>query len=363
MPKPCFEEFHTSEIILKRRFRLKSRQMAFTGGSPPRVRAWQAKARRLFAKLLGLPNFTACQPRTKQLASVKVGDLVREEWLIQTEPDVWMPFYIFLPPLTDQGKIRKPLPAVLCLHGHRSAGKWATGGVPASPEMSEIIRNYDYDYGLQIARAGCITVCPDARGFGQRREPMTQSAGGWLDGSCHQLTLSGAPLGLTVQGMWTWDLMRLIDWLVSDQRIDRNRIGAAGLSGGGLQTLNLLALDRRVKAGVVSGYFYGVRESLQVKNNNCMCNLVPRLWENFDMGDIGALAAPRGLFIETGDEDELNGASKLANVRSQVAIARKVYQAVKRPDQLRHFVFHGGHKWNGRRSIPWMLQQLGADKS
>jgi hypothetical protein len=125
-----------------------------------------------------------------------------------------------------------------------------------------------------------------------------------------------------------------------------------------MQTLDLAALDTRIGAAVVSGYFYGVRESLLVDNNNCMCNMVPGMWKQLDMGDIGALIAPRGLFIETGSKDRLNGSSNLKNVTSQLKISGQTYRAYGAPRQLDHHVFEGGHRWDGTRSIPWLQQQL-----
>ena len=125
-----------------------------------------------------------------------------------------------------------------------------------------------------------------------------------------------------------------------------------------MQTLDLAAVDTRVKAAVVSGYFYGVYESLLIQNMNCMCNLVPNLWQDFDMGDIGALIAPRGLLIETGDADPLNGRSGLANVKSQVEITRKTYNALDASNKLEHHIFSGGHKWDGTRALPWLKEML-----
>jgi dienelactone hydrolase len=349
-----FSKYHTSEAALARRFRSVARGLAFVGTTGAHAKIWQKRARRKFAELLGLQHFVRCKPAAKLINREQLDCLMREEWLIQTEPGTWMPYYLLIPDAYGD----KPLPLVLCPHGHGSGGKWTTAGRVDIPEVAAKIASSGYDYGVQIARTGFITVCPDARGFGQRREPLRQNDNPDLNGSCHQLMLSGAPLGLTVQGMWTWDLMRLVDHLIEDRRIDKRRIGVAGLSGGGLQALNLAALDLRVQAAVVSGYFYGVRESLQIENNNCACNLVPHLWEHFDMGDVGALIAPRGLFIETGDQDKLNGASNLANVRSQVRIARKTYAALSATPKLQHRVFSGGHRWNGERSIPWLKQML-----
>src|SRR5262249_24538650 len=152
----------------------------------------------------------------------------------------------------------------------------------------------------------------------------------------HQLMLMGYPLGQTVQGMWTWDLMRLIDYIETRPECDPDRIGCAGLSGGGLQTLNLAALDTRIKAAVGGGYFYGVKDSLIRLADNCDCNCVPHLWQYADMGDIGGLIAPRSLFIEAGDKDALNGARGVTNVKEQIAITRRVYRVFSSEHQLAH---------------------------
>lgn len=352
-----FPSFYTSEAALSRQFRARARAMAFQGSTRAEATNWQKKARRRLVELLGLQYFQPCSFKPVKVGSTPQDGFTREEWRIQTERDVWLPFYLLVP-----DALNAPTPLILCPHGHSSVGNLATAGRSDIPEMQPVIAKFNYDYGVQLARRGFITACPVARGFGERREPAVQNdrdnAGLLLSSSCHHLMLAGAPLGLTVQGMWTWDLIRLLDFLSQDKRVDANRIGCAGLSGGGLQTLNLAALDTRVKAAVVSGYFYGVKESLQIQNGNCDCNLVPHLWENFDMGDIGALIAPRGLFIETGDVDPLNGPSGLKNVKPQVSIARKAFRAMDATSQLRHYVFAGDHRWDGTRAIPWLQQQL-----
>jgi dienelactone hydrolase len=355
-PSQYFARFYTSQTALAEHFRRRARR-PLRHGSAAAVRAWQPKARRKLSELLGIPRFRRCAPKARKIGSTRVDGITREDWLMQVEPGNWMPFYLLIP----EGA-RGRMPLVLCPHGHLGGGRWATAGRRDIPEMVPAIEQFNYDYGMQFARAGFIAACPDARGFGQRREPGYQNdreePRRLFTESCYQLLLAGAPLGMTVQGMWTWDLMRLLDVLAADPRVDPGRVGCAGLSGGGLQTLNLAALDRRVKAAVVSGYFYGVRDSLQRTWANCMCNVVPGLWEHFDMGDIGALIAPRGLFIETGDQDHLNGTSGLRNVRGQVGITRRAFRMLSRGAECSHHVFAGGHRWNGTRSIPWLVRKL-----
>lgn len=347
-------EFFTSEAMLKRHFEQRSRQKAFPGGAADDARAWQTEARTALTNILGMNRLETCPPNAVLRETVQEAEYVREEWRIETEESVWMPFSLLIP-----DGLKYPAPLVICPHGHGSGGRAAVAGRHDLPGTSESIAHYRGDYGVQIARAGFIAACPDARGFGERREPGLQGAAQALDGSCRELQLAAAPLGLTLQGLQTWDLMRLLDYLLTDPRIDSARIGGAGLSGGGMQLLDFAALDTRVKAAIISGYFYGVRESLQVLNANCPCNLVPRLWESFDMGDIAALIAPRNLFIETGDSDSLNGAGGTANVTPQVEIARNIFDLLG--GDLRHDIFHGPHRWHGENSIQWLKTVLNSD--
>jgi len=120
-----------------------------------------------------------------------------------------------------------------------------------------------------------------------------------------------------------------------------------GFSGGGMQTLWAAAMDDRIKQAIISGYMYGYRDSLLILNGNCSCNYVPHLWEYVDMGDLGALIAPRPLAIQSCRDDHLNGHRGLANVTEQVDIIRKAYALFDRHDLPVHDIREGGHCWHG----------------
>jgi len=166
------------------------------------------------------------------------------------------------------------------------------------------------------------------------------------------------PLGQTVTGMWTWDLHRLIDYIQSRDDCRADRVGCAGLSGGGLQTLWAAALDTRIRCAVISGYMYGHKESLLDMYAACSCNYVPHLYEYVDMGDVAALIAPRPLLVETGTKDALNGRSGLANVRAQMRTIQKAYRLLDAKEKLKHDVFEGEHQWHGLEAGPWMKRCL-----
>ena len=348
---PPFETYYDSRKHFDRYFRSHARQMGMRAPTPAHLRAWATAARKKLIDLLGLKRMRPTSPRPRMTESVDCGDYLREHWLMQTQRYVTLPFYLLRPKGAGG-----PLPAVICPHGHGGGGKAAVAGVGANPAVAKAIQEYNYDYGVQFARAGLLAFCPDARGFGERQE--REARADVLASSCHMLQLMGGPLGIPVAGMWTFDLMRLMDHIQRRRDVRRGRVGCAGLSGGGLQTLYFAAADTRVACAVISGYFYGARESLLQMPGNCQCNMVPHMWENFDQGDVGAMIAPRPLLIETGDADTLNGAPGLANVFPQVKIARKAYSLLKAQDRLRHDIFAGQHRWHGTEAVGWMKKWL-----
>ena len=337
------------------RFDHESRGMRLCAQDAAELAAWQSALRDRLRAIIGIDTMRACPLDAQEDAPEQCDGYVRTRVVIAVEPDVSMPLYVLTPADLRPGQRR---PVVLAPHGHGSAGKAAVVGRADAAELVRTIAQHNYAYGVQLVRAGYIVLCPDARGFGERREPVVLADGDPLGGSCQVLNNMAMPLGQTVMGMWTWDLMRLIDYVATRADSDATRIGCAGLSGGGAQTLWLAALDERVRCAVVSGYFYGFKDSLLRLSTNCSCNYVPGLWQLADIGDIGALIAPRPLLIETGRHDPLNGERGMANVTEQCEITRQAYALLGIEDRLTHSVFEGGHRWDGTDVLPWLARWL-----
>jgi len=336
---------------LQERWAQVGRKLAFSCDELQDVVQWRSKTVRKLKQLTGYDTMQPASPEPRTTEEKILDGYVRQRVEIQTEPGVVMPLYVLIP-----RDLPGPYPVVLAPHGHLSGGKLAVAGCREIPEVASSIAQHNYDYGVQFVRAGFITFCPDARGFGERREQADKDS--ILDSSCQRINNMALPLGQTVTGMWAWDLCKLIDYIQTREDCIPDRIGCAGLSGGGLQTLWASALDKRIKCAVISGYLYGCKESLLDLYINCSCNYVPHLYEYVDMGDIAALIAPRPLLVETGTEDPLNGASGLANVRSQMRTIRKAYRLSAAQRMLKHDVFEGEHRWNGVKAIPWMKRHL-----
>ncbi len=345
-------QLYPSQAYFESRYDAVGRRMGFRATTLAEWRLWKHDLRGIIHDLLGLNRMVPCPANPRTTEEVQCEGYRRQRVEIDTEPGVTMPLYVLIP-----DGAQRSLSPVIAAHGHLSGGKVSPAGVTEVPGVAEAIQQFNYDYGVKCAQRGYLIFCPDARGMGERRESLYANPESTLGRSCDQLTNMAVPLGITVIGMWTWDLMRLLDYIQSRPECQGQKIGCIGLSGGGLQTLYLSAMDDRVACAVVSGYFYGVRDSL-LSMCCCDCNYVPHLWEYVDMGDLAALIAPRPLLIETGNRDELNGARGVVNVLEQVEIARKAYELLEAPDHIAHDIFEGEHRWHGVQAYPWLDRWL-----
>jgi len=317
---------------------------------------WKSEVRALLADITGISRMRKCELLPKVLERKQMDGYMREKVVIQVEEGVWMPFYILIPDDIKEGEKR---PCIIAAHGHGSCGKYAVAGRTDIPVVKRVIESSNVDYGLQLVKKGFIVFCPDARGSGERREWMNQGEeeSKMMESSCFQLNNAAISLGRSLTGMWTWDLSRLIDYIETFEICDPDRIGCCGFSGGGLQSIWLAAMDDRIKCAIVSGYFHGYRDSL-LKTNFCGCNFVPHLWEYVDMGDIGALIAPRPLLIESGANDPLNGERGLTDVKEQLEITKTAYKLYGEESKLYHHVFEGGHRWDGEKAYEFFAKWL-----
>lgn len=339
------DTYYEDELAFRERLKREGRSAAFTGKTPADFEAWKIATRTRLYDVLGLSLMDRVPIEIRELSRVRVaGGIVRTHAMLQVERDVWMPFYLLEPshPKLDERGLKR---CYICPHGHQGAGAASVAGVAGVPAVDDAVRKFNYDYGLRLARMGYVTVCPDARGWGYRRDWKGQGddENSFLRGTCLNQARMAEPLGLTVAGLNAWDNMRLIDYLEARGDIAMDDLGCFGFSGGGYMTLYLAALDPRVCKTFVSGYLYGVDDSLLHLNGNCSCNYTPGLWRLLDMGDIASLIAPRPLLVQSCEEDHLNGSRGLKNVDEQLKIVRDAYKLLGRRDALRHEVCPGGH--------------------
>ena len=355
------ENYFTTKDYLAKLYSEKSRKFGLKAENALEYDLWKSELRIKLIELLGMNSMISCDLSPKIVESRKFSEYRRDKVIIQTEPGVWMPLYILIP---NGIKPSEKRPCVIAPHGHGGGGKYSIAGRTDIPGIEESIKKYNYDYGLKFVMQGYVVFCSDARGSGERREAMHQGTEiqDLLSTSCNNINNAAISIGQTLAGMMTWDLMKLIDYIETLSYCDSSKIACAGFSGGGLQALWLSALEDRITCCVISGYFYGFENSL-LNTHLCGCNFVPRLWEFIELGDLGALIAPRPLLIESGTKDSLNGEGGILGVIKQVEITRKAYILHNSENKIYHHTFEGTHMWNAEKTYDFVnTWSIGGDK-
>ena len=141
---------------------------------------------------------------------------------------------------------------------------------------------------LQLARRGYVVLAPDLRCFGERLDWNPEDHYACDTNLVHAAMAGWNPLAQNI-----WDLRRCLDVLEQHPLVDPARIGMVGISYGGTVTLFTAAVDDRVAASVVSGYFSSWAESHKMPWNMCGSQIMFGMLGRLEHEDLGALVAPR----------------------------------------------------------------------
>ncbi len=262
----------------------------------------------------------------------------RSRVVFDTEGTMSVPAYLLVP----EGRV-VPGSAVLAVHGH-GPGKSRVCGLDPEAAPGE-------DYAAELARRGHVVLAPDLRCFGERADWNPPDHYGCDTNLVHQFMGGWTPLTQNL-----WDLARCLDVLADHPLVDGSRLGAAGFSYGATATLFLAAIDSRVAAAVVSGYFSSWSESHKVPWNMCGSQVLFGMLGKLEHADLGALIAPRPFLVVSGREDLL---FPVAAAEESVRRLAKVYEAASARDRLAHDVFEGEHQWHGAVAYPFLDRWLG----
>ncbi len=299
---------------------------------------WRVRCRTRLGELLG-PSPRGVPLALETLESVACDGYRRDKVVFDTEETMSVPAYLLVP----DGRVA-PGPAVLAAHGH-GPGKDLVCGLAETPAPNG-------DYAVQLVRRGYVVLAPDMRCFGERQDWNPEDHYACDTNLVHAVMAGESPLAQNL-----WDLARCLDVLEDHPLVDRRRIGMVGLSYGGTVTLFLAAWDERVAACVVSGYFSSWAESHKMPWNMCGSQVLPGMLGQLEHVDLGALVAPRPMFVESGIHDDLFPATVAAVGCERL---RTVYESLgAEGDRIVHEVSDGGHQWYGVGAYPFLARWLG----
>ncbi|MBS11306.1 MAG: hypothetical protein CME19_06870 [Gemmatimonadetes bacterium] len=229
--------------------------------------------------LLGIPT-DRCGLAPESRGQFQRDDVVIEKWIWTAEPGSRVPSVLYRPE-SPSGKM--PAMVITCGHGG-SKSQWSLTYI-----------------GQTYAKLGVACLVLDPIGEEERH----------IDGKLGTRAHDPEPVhncadhaGRLIMGKLVFDTMRGIDFLHTRSDIDVDRIGVAGNSLGGAKATWMLALDERLKLGLVCGWGYSDHLTAHGK----FCTRIPniRLRERCDWQTFLKLAAPHAAIrVMNGDTDPI----------------------------------------------------------
>jgi dienelactone hydrolase len=156
-------------------------------------------------------------------------------------------------------------------------------------------------YARRLAESGCRVLVPVLIDRQMKRRTNADGEGGGTLTSREFLYRSAFELGRHLIGYELQKVLAGVDWFVKDAGRATTRIGVMGWGEGGMLALLAGALDPRIDATCVSGYF-GDQQTIwkQPIDRN-----VSSLLDEFGDAELAAMVAPRKLIIEPRSGPEL----------------------------------------------------------
>lgn len=294
----------------------------------------EVETRAAFVRIVERPRV----PLAPELSELPpLGELRKIHLWYASDATERVPGYLVLP---DAAKYQGRRPVVIALHG--------TGG---SKDGRDVVTIVD-----KAAHAGFIAVAIDGRFHGERTRAGTGAeeyneaiTAAWRENRGHPFYYDTA-----------WDVMRLIDYLITRDDVDAQRIGLTGISKGGIETYLTAAADPRVAAAVPyiavqsfqwaldNGQWPARIATIQSAFNAAAASagrnagdvafvrqfydrIVPGIYDRFDGPAMLSAIAPRPLLVVNSDSD---ANTPIAGVRLAVTTARSAYTALNAAERI-----------------------------
>ena len=323
------------------------RKLRFQARTRSEGEQWQKALRSKLTELVG--GFAQGRPplRPITLDTRSFPGYTREKIVFDSRPGVSVLAYLLLP-----DKARRPAAVMICVPGHGRGVDDIVGIDERGGDRTDKA-GYQHDFAIQVAEAGMAALAIEPMGFGCRRDPINARVG-LSRKACDPVAGGALMVGQTMIGWRVWDIMRTVDYIATRSELDQNRVGCMGISGGGTVTVFSTALEPRIRVALVSGYLNTFRDSIG-SLVHCTDNYVPGILNWAEMHDLAGLIAPRPLFVESGEKDNIFPIRASIESFNEV---RKIYGVFGVPDRVEQEVFPDEHAFWGKRGIPFLARHL-----
>ena len=341
-------------------------ELSFRRKEWPDLGTWRAAARKRLEERLAVPEIGGI-PEVS-LKKQHVYDGLHIEELTWQLPYGRPTEAILLKP----AKATKPLPAILAFHDHAANKYFGTQKITRiSPDQHPMMIEHQKAYyggfawANEVARRGYVVLVPDAFPFASRRvmmrdvppslrqglnDPDPEKTGqitaynDWAAQHEHVMAKSLFSAGLTWPGVFFAEDRIALDILSARPDVDSARIGCGGLSGGGMRTVFMGALDARIKCAVPVGFMTTWRDFVLNKSvTHTWMTYVPLLPRELDFPEILGLRAPLPTLVLNDSDDELY---TLPEMKRADAILREVFEKAGAGDRYRCSFYPGPHKFD-----------------
>lgn len=232
------------------------------------------------------------------------------------------------------------MPAVIAQHG-----------LTGSPETVCGLTAEDdayHAFGATLAEGGYVVFAPRMVTFAEKRQRLYRKS---------------MLMRQRLMGLEMFKISRVVDYLQTLDTVDFERIGIYGLSQGGQTALWVAAVEERLVATVISGFFNQRTDKMvtasphytaYIDTNEEDKHYFGQLAE-FSDSDIGSLICPRPIFIEAGTND---GAVWVEMAKEEFENLRYHYEQLGIPDRVELGIFEGEHEVRAVESIAFLDKWL-----
>lgn len=222
----------------------------------------------------------------------------------------------------ENADIKAPVPLIIVQHG-----------IASTPETPFRTGAY-HEYAKVLLKEGYAVLVP----FNLR----TVESRNRIERLCRLADIS-------LPGIELVRVQNLLDEVLTDRRIDPERVGMWGVSLGGMATMFWMPVEQRIKVGIVSAWFNHRRNKMVIPDDRYSCFLQTREDHAFFTGwlseftdsDVISLICPRPVQIQHGKKD---GIAYWPQLIEEFEIAKSHYEKLNIRDRFDIVLHEGGHE-------------------